>query len=77
MLHYSIGDMKVEIVIKYPKRTSEEDYKKDWGRIVYEDEFPTKADIATDYKELPISTEHWFNVFDVLVLQTSEDEKFF
>ena len=51
---------ETEIVIKYPKGTS----KRLWNRIVYEDELPTKADIATDYKELPISNSFWLNKFD-------------
>ena len=66
--------MKLEIVIKYPKRTSEEDYKKDWGRIVYEDEFPTKANIATDYKELPIPEDHWMKMFGDLKPRHQGDE---
>jgi len=69
--------MKVEIKIKYPVRKAERNYLKDWDvRVNYKDEFPSKADIATDYKELPISNEYWKKqdlpnpIHDLAVLDT-------
>lgn len=50
----------MEIRILYPIRREERNYDKDWDvRVSYKNEFPTKANIEKDYKELPISETFW------------------
>jgi len=73
--------MKLEIVIKYPKRSSERNFDKDWDvRVNYKDEFPSKADIAKDYKELPIPKKYWsawqLNQIDEIYSEPILDEIF-
>ena len=50
----------MKIRVFYPVRNKERNFDKDWDvRVNYKDEFPTKADIAKDYKELPIPKKYW------------------
>ena len=53
--------MKVEI--KYPKRSRNRNFDKDWDvKVNYKAIFPTKADIDKDYVTLPIPNEFWAKV---------------
>jgi len=54
----------MRIRVFYPTRNKEINYDRDWSiKVSYKEEFPTKADVLKDYKELPIS-DFW-NTIDL------------
>jgi len=67
----------MEIRVFYPTRKEIRDYKNDWDiKVSYKKEFPTKADIEHDYKELPIS-DHWQKVFGDVNPKSAKDKEAF